>query len=405
MLLRTRGTAAALLITSSLTLAQPSSAAVAAAPAAAVPAVAAPSPALAGGSAQVTERHASFASAPASGTRSAPSRSSTLRARVARPAAALVTAAVAVPPEVAIVGVSWRRGTGARTFVQYRVREAGSWGSWRAQAPGDCVACETGEEAAARARAGSDPVVLTGAQAVQARLVTASGTAPRDARLSVIDPGRERVTPSGGVVPGGGATMLAGASAASLPTASASASRVGLRSAWRASERVSRTSRFRPVGVVVHHTAGTNRYSRGQVPAILRGIQRFHVQDRGWSDIGYNVLVDKWGRVWEGRRGGVGRPVVGAHASGYNSRLVGISVLGDYNRVRPTRAALSGVAWAAGRAARVHGFDPRAPMTAAGRRMPRLVGHRSVGTTSCPGVYLSAKLPYLRDLSHWYSRR
>lgn len=63
----------------------------------------------------------------------------------------------------------------------------------------------------------------------------------------------------------------------------------------------------------VHHTAGGNTYDRSDVPAIIRGIYAYHVSGRGWRDIGYNFLIDKFGQIWEGRFGGmttVRRPCV-----------------------------------------------------------------------------------------------
>jgi len=81
---------------------------------------------------------------------------------------------------------------------------------------------------------------------------------------------------------------------------------------------------------LVHHTVGTNTYTAAQVPAIIRGIYDFHVNGRGWSDVGYQFLIDRFGRIWEGRAGGVDKAVLGAQAGGYNSGSFGASVMGDY---------------------------------------------------------------------------
>ena len=59
--------------------------------------------------------------------------------------------------------------------------------------------------------------------------------------------------------------------------------------------------------VHVHHTANGNGYSRDDVPALIRGMYRYHTLTLGWSDIGYNFLVDRFGRTWAGRHGGAGR--------------------------------------------------------------------------------------------------
>ena len=114
------------------------------------------------------------------------------------------------------------------------------------------------------------------------------------------------------------------------------------RSAWGADEEIRRAppQYFDAVHfAVVHHTAGSNAYSPAQSAAIVRGIEVYHVDANGWNDIGYNFLVDKYGQVFEGRYGGVDRPVIGAHALGFNAGSVGVAVLGDYNSTRISAAA------------------------------------------------------------------
>src|SRR4029077_1663338 len=94
---------------------------------------------------------------------------------------------------------------------------------------------------------------------------------------------------------------------------------------------------------LVHHTAGTNSYTASQSAAIVRGIELYHVKGNGWNDIGYNLLVDKYGQVFEGRYGGVDRNVIGAHAEGFNTGSVGVAVLGDYGTKQlpaPAKTAL-----------------------------------------------------------------
>ena len=85
----------------------------------------------------------------------------------------------------------------------------------------------------------------------------------------------------------------------------------------------------------VHHTVDANSYTSAQVPAIIRGIYSFHTKSRGWSDIGYNFLIDRFGRTWEGRAGGVDQPVIGAHTGGYNSQLFGAAAIGTFNTTTP----------------------------------------------------------------------
>jgi flagellar hook assembly protein FlgD len=178
------------------------------------------------------------------------------------------------------------------------------------------------------------------------------------------------------------------------------------RPAWGASESIVRAPPSFADGLelsVVHHTAGTNSYSASQSAAIVRGIQRYHVLSNGWNDIGYNYLVDKYGRIFEGRGGGLIQNVVGAHAQGFNTGSVGVAVLGTYGSSRISTAARNALqqllAWRldAGHVDPVSfvnftsfGND-RFP---AGTRVRLRVvsGHRDTGYTSCPGTALFGQL-------------
>jgi hypothetical protein len=81
--------------------------------------------------------------------------------------------------------------------------------------------------------------------------------------------------------------------------------------------------------VHLHHTATGNGYSRSDVPGIIRGMYRYHTKSLGWSDIGYNFLVDRFGRIWVGRKGGYWKPVRGAHTLGFNHVSTGVAVIGN----------------------------------------------------------------------------
>ncbi|MEJ7690043.1 MAG: N-acetylmuramoyl-L-alanine amidase [Nocardioidaceae bacterium] len=88
--------------------------------------------------------------------------------------------------------------------------------------------------------------------------------------------------------------------------------------------------------VFVHHTVGSNSYGRSESAAVVRGIYAYHTQSQGWCDIGYNFLVDRYGTVFEGRDGGIRKPVRGAHAGDYNTDSTGISLMGDFETGYPT---------------------------------------------------------------------
>jgi hypothetical protein len=179
------------------------------------------------------------------------------------------------------------------------------------------------------------------------------------------------------------------------------------RSGWHADEKITRQHPYYAPTLklaVVHHTAGTNNYTRAQAAAIVRGIEVFHVKGNGWNDIGYNFLVDRFGTVYEGRAGGTERNVIGAHALGFNTGTVGVALIGNGSVAAPTpaqRAAL--VKLLAWRLDVAH-VDPLSSVadTSAGNAKFRagkvvtlraISGHRDTGPSECPGSKVYALLP------------
>ncbi len=91
----------------------------------------------------------------------------------------------------------------------------------------------------------------------------------------------------------------------------------------------------------VHHTVNANTYTRAQAPALVRGIYYYHTQVNGWRDIGYNFLIDRFGTIYEGRYGGVTKAVIGAQVLGFNSMSTGVALIGTFDSVAPSPAALA----------------------------------------------------------------
>ncbi|GID19656.1 hypothetical protein Aab01nite_32460 [Paractinoplanes abujensis] len=189
--------------------------------------------------------------------------------------------------------------------------------------------------------------------------------------------------------------------------------RMVTRGGWRANEAIVKgTAEYTgPTQVFfVHHTATGNGYSCAQSASIVRGIQAYQVRSRGWDDVGYNFLIDKCGTVFEGRRGGVGRTVLGAHTAGFNADASSIAVIGNYGgvrvspRVRTVIAAVAAYKLGAygnapgGRVVLTSGGGPRFPK---GQRATlwRIAGHRDAGLTACPGNALYAQLPSIRAVA------
>lgn len=163
--------------------------------------------------------------------------------------------------------------------------------------------------------------------------------------------------------------------------------------------------------VVIHHTEGANGYSQSEVPGILRGIQAYHQQSRGWCDIGYNMLIDRFGKLYEGRAGGLNRATVGAHAVAVNYGTFGVSVMGSYSKPAPPAVidSLSRVirwqskkwGWKVNSTTRLtsSGGPGAKKPSGATFKVPRVIGHRDVGYTDCPGNGLYRQIPQIRKLA------
>ncbi|MCW2614185.1 MAG: N-acetylmuramoyl-L-alanine amidase, family 2 [Frankiales bacterium] len=302
-----------------------------------------------------------------------------------------------------LMGVTWRDDDAVgEVEVLVRIRTGGRWTPWESVEAERADAPDDGSVDTRRTiRAGSAPVWTGPSDGVQARVSSLSGAAPQDVRIELVDPG---TSPADEVV--------------ALPrdTASAAAPQPAIvtRAQWGADESIRRGSpsynRTVKVGFV-HHTASSNTYTADQAAAMVRGIYAYHVKSNGWSDIGYNFLVDRYGRAYEGRAGGIDRYVVGAHTGGFNTDSFGVSLLGDFSTVAPSTATvgmLSKVlAWKLGSAYR----DPKgtAVLTSAGGGTSKysagakatfdvVSGHRDAGSTSCPGATTYARMPAIRDL-------
>ncbi|KFI91128.1 N-acetylmuramoyl-L-alanine amidase, partial [Bifidobacterium saguini DSM 23967] len=165
-------------------------------------------------------------------------------------------------------------------------------------------------------------------------------------------------------------------------------------------------------GAIVHHTVDRNDYSQAEVPSMINGIYVYHNVTRGWGDIGYQLIVDRFGGIWEGRDEGVanqivpGSQVVGAQARGFNYDTFGVSMLGSYHlNVAPTDAQIKSVAAAIAWEFDAVGItDPYGTFEYKGTQA-RITGHGDqshwsadgANRTTCPGQQVWAKMGAIRD--------
>ena len=170
---------------------------------------------------------------------------------------------------------------------------------------------------------------------------------------------------------------------------------------------------------VVHHTVNSNTYSAAEVPAMLASIYAYDAGTLGWCDMAYHFIVDRFGRIWEGRSGGVTNPVIGTHAKGFNLGSVGVAILGQHQpgaspgAVSPSSAALTSVGQVVGWKLALNGVSPNTQVTTtstgsskypAGTRVTlnRVSGHRNTQLTSCPGDLVYSQLDTIRSVATSY---
>lgn len=299
-----------------------------------------------------------------------------------------------VPGEANLVGVEWE-GDPEAEFTIERRDERGNWRvvgrTERVDALPDPGSPDTRNEPKGLV---SEPVWLgEDTSAVRVRLV--EGTASNLSLERVVAPAAEE------------SSAVAGAIVSKQPG-------IITRAQWGADES------FRlnncPEGpqynselklAVVHHTVNINNYSPDQAYQVIRSIYAYHTKSLGYCDIAYNFLVDRFGRVFEGRFGGVDKTVQGAHALAFNTKTTGIALVGNFESAVPSSAAINSlealIAWKFGK----HRVNPTTAVfynTNGNSKHPagavyfpsRIVGHRDTWSTVCPGRFLFNRLPEIR---------
>jgi hypothetical protein len=335
------------------------------------------------------------------------------------------------------VGVTWAHDAKVipddAISVKVRTRSGAKWSGWTAAEYHDDHGPDPRSAEGRRSRPGTEPIAVGLVDKVQVKITT-KRLAPADMKLAVIDPGTPTATAkerpaidTARLVPGGsaGAARTTGDVPATTGTdttdttdgadSTGSTGDLALQAAtytpkpqiysraqWGADERMRDGSPqyYEVRAGFVHHTVNANNYTAAQVPGIIRGIYSYHTRSRGWSDIGYNFLVDRFGRIWEGRAGGVDRPVVGAHTQGYNNYSFAMSAIGNYDIAQPSSAMVNAYGALFAWKLSLHGVSATATSQLLGTKTFKAInGHRDAGKTACPGKYLYAQIPNIRTLA------
>jgi hypothetical protein len=316
------------------------------------------------------------------------------------------------------LALSWTGGAAA-----VRLRTSAGWGAWQ-EARG-CAAGSDSESAGSRA-------MLATPGAVGYEIQIAGGGTATTLDLNTVDGPTRTTATSAGTLPLPSRPMAVNSPPWSPETAQALPGYVS-RSAWGADESfrlnpdgsLDAPPEFFPVQTLtVHHTGFDSNNDLIDPAANVRAIYYNQAVTKDWGDIGYQLLIDAVGRVYEGtfsdpdqvpvfgpQPAPDGRPqmVNGAHVGQFNAGNIGVCLIGDFTARQPTAAARQSLALVLAILAAATGLDPQGtthyvnPFNRNVADIATISGHRDwntanplAGPTLCPGDMFHPTLPDLR---------
>lgn len=309
------------------------------------------------------------------------------------------------------VALTWEQhddGADLATATMRYTDDGNTWSEWT----------ELPAQTADNAReAATDAVYVGKAQQVEVSVTAPADVTIADPQLTVIDSGYQSAhTPS--------AENTSPQPRAALTQTLYGGVKLHNRESWWAADlpapsgKIDRSGNWR--GAIVHHSVDRNDYTEAEVPVIIQNIYRLHREKNQWPDIGYQLLVDRFGGVWEGHDEGVpdkvvaGSHLVGAQASGFNYSTFGIAVIGEFHLdEEPTEESINAVAAAIAWEFKSLGITDAHDTFQFKGTQQRISGHGdashrySIGDTElnktqCPGTHLSERLDDIRDLTQHY---
>lgn len=158
------------------------------------------------------------------------------------------------------------------------------------------------------------------------------------------------------------------------------------RSSWAQADPIK--TRLNNMGAIrritVHHEGWTPFWDNdtASVADRLELIRKSHLKRLSAGDIGYHFVIDRSGRLWQGRELGY----QGAHVKNYNPNNVGIMCLGNFELQQPTRAQTATLRDTTARLMRQYRVPAKQVYT-----------HRELNPTVCPGKSLQLTMDQLRN--------
>lgn len=160
------------------------------------------------------------------------------------------------------------------------------------------------------------------------------------------------------------------------------------RSAWRAGPIGDNIDFMTPIfRITVHHT-GDECYTMDYTASAAQMLtyQNRHQTVNGWADIGYHFIIDRAGRIWEGRE----LKYQGAHAgnSEKNRGNIGVCLFGDFETQEPTSMQKETLVDFLDKLCRIYKLD----------RNKDIYTHKELSATECPGMKLQQVVRDYRNI-------
>ncbi len=340
---------------------------------------------------------------------------SQVAARASAPLRPAIATIQTTTDEFGLVGVTTASPLDATSRILVRVREDDGWSNWT-PLPVSEHAPDPGSLEAQGVRFGTEPLITGEADGVQVRIDTPGGISPVDPQVMLMN----------NPVVDEDADLPFGPEPDSLPISTVAAATLGApmptiitRAQWGANESLRRAGP-KYSGTIkaafLHHTVTSNSYSPEEAAQQVRNLYGWFVKGLRYSDLAYNFLVDRFGRLYEGRAGGMDQAVIGGHTAGFNNETFAVSAIGNFQSKNLPPEEMAAIdesvaqlmAWKLsmnhrdpnGSAVLVSDSSAGTSRYQPGEQANALVigGHRDIGQTACPGRYLEPQIPIIRSM-------
>jgi len=127
--------------------------------------------------------------------------------------------------------------------------------------------------------------------------------------------------------------------------------------------------------IIIHHSASP-------ITTTVEHIEKWHVKENGWNDIGYHFVITYDGVIHECR------PLskIGAHTKGKNRSSIGICIVGNTSVESPSTIQIENLKLLLSALRHDFQLEPE-----------NIFGHKEFGSTECPGSFLMGYIEQYRS--------